>query len=257
MLSLGDGRAPLVADGAMGTMLQAAGLMPGDWAAPWSLSHPEAVRATHAAYVAAGADLLLTNSFGATEQAILRASVAVARQAEARYVVGSLGPGADENEATPLAEAGVDALWLETQLSLADALDSLRACQRVAPHLPLIVTFSFHRPDSLSHAGDSPATIARALAENGATAIGANCGVGPPPLAPILAAMADACSLPLALKPNAGPATAPLGPAEWVAALSPLLVPRVRIVGGCCGTTPAHIAALAAIVRRKTADDGG
>ncbi|HEX8683493.1 MAG TPA: homocysteine S-methyltransferase family protein [Ardenticatenaceae bacterium] len=249
---------PILADGAMGTMLQEAGLSVGTAAYTWTASHPDDVLAVHAAYIAVGSHLVLTNTLNAhpplvsTEEAVAlnRAAVALARQSGARWVAGSLGPGAEAAQARALAAAGVDLFWIETQLSLEEALRAVVACQQVGS-APIVVTFSFHRDDGRTHAGETAAKVASTLEQYGVAAIGLNCGNALAGARQRLREMAEACSLPLVIKPNAGlPRRAgdhwvyDLSPDEWANQIVDALVPQVRLVGGCCGTTPAHILAL-------------
>lgn len=259
--------AALLADGALGTELQKRGLPPGTPADRWSLENPAAVAAVHAAYVAAGSDVVLTNTLNANHAglagwdaariaALNREAVALARGSGARWVVASLGPGADAAQVGALAGAGVDGWWIETQLALADATRIVRLCE--GP-LPCLVSFSFHRADGLTQAGETAAEVARQMEAAGVTAVGVNCGAGLEGALATLTAMAEATTLPLLLKPNAGvPALVkgrwhyPLAPVAWATAMAELrgMVPQLRVMGGCCGTTPAHIARLAATLAR-------
>ena len=149
--------APLLADGAMGTLLQAYGLPVGTRADGWVEEHPATVAALHEGYVAEGSQLVLTNTLNAHEgnfsaervAALNRAAVALARRSGVRWVAGSLGPGAGAAQAQALAEAGVDIFWIETQLSIPQALATVAACQQSGA-LPIVVTFSFHRPETLA-----------------------------------------------------------------------------------------------------------
>lgn len=249
---------PLLADGAMGTMLQTMGLPVGAAADEWVETHPAAVAALHERYVAAGSQLVLTNTLNAHEgnfpvervAALNRAAVALARRSGARWVAGSLGPGAGEMQARALAQAGVDIFWIETQLSLPQALATVAACQR-AGAAPIVVTFSFHRPDGRTQAGETGTEVGHALAAAGVAAIGANCGLAPMGLAERLTELAQSSPLPLVLKPSAGLPVQegerwhyPTPPEAWASEVAALCGPRVRVVGGCCGTTPTHLAAL-------------
>jgi methionine synthase I (cobalamin-dependent) len=239
-------------------MLQQAGLPVGTASYTWSASHPGKVRAVHAAYVAAGSQVVLTNTLNAhpplvsVEEALTfnRAAVTLSRQSGARWVAGSLGPGAEATQAQALADAGVDLFWIETQLSLDETLRTVVACQQVGS-APMVVTFSFHRDDGRTHAGETAAEVASTLEQYGVAAVGLNCGNGLAGACQRLQEMVDACSLPLVIKPNAGlPRQAgsywvyDLSPDEWVGEIVEALVPQVRLIGGCCGTTPAHILAL-------------
>ncbi len=162
-------------------------------------------------------------------------------------MAGSLGPGGDEGQARALAEARVDLFWIETQMSLAEALQSVAACQRVSA-LPIVVTFSFHRRDGRTQAGETAQQVAQALAAAGVAALGLNCGDGLTGAAERLDELASACTLPLVLKPNAGLPHLQadgwqydLGPEAWATQVLAASGPRVRLLGGCCGSTPAHL----------------
>jgi len=249
----------LLADGAMASELQKRGLPLYTAADQWSLSHPDKVLAVHHSYVAAGCDIVLTNSLTANSTtytpeeatAINRAAAALARQSGATWVAGSMGPGADDTQATALAEGGVDVFWLETQLSLAQVLESIAACRRANATLPIIVTFSFHQLTAITHAGETVAEIVKTLTESGVSALGANCGNGFIRLKTILSQFSENTGLPLVLKPNAG---IPIienqqlkyeaSPQEWVEHLFSLLIGQVCVIGGCCGTTPEHLSTL-------------
>jgi 5-methyltetrahydrofolate--homocysteine methyltransferase len=256
---------PLLADGAMGTMLQAAGLPIGTFSHTWTLSHPDEVLAVHAAYVAAGSQLILTNTLNAHSSALSpeeaaalnHAAVSLARQSGARWVAGSMGPGADETQAQALAEAGVDLFWIETQMSLDEALRTVTACQCVSA-IPIFVTFSFHREDGLTQAGEPAAQIAQVLAANGVAAVGLNCGLGVEGARERLLEMATASDLPLILKPNAGLPHLEgeswvynFTPQAWADTVQAALIPQVRIIGGCCGTTPSYIRTLATQIHNE------
>ncbi len=258
---------PLLADGAMGTMLQQRGLPIGTRSDEWGVTHADLVTEIHAAYGAAGSEMVLTNTLSANAQhfsperveQINAAAVRAARASGARWVAGSMGPGAGEAQALALAAAGVDLFWIETQLSLDEALRSVAACQRVAA-LPLFVSFSFHREDGLTQNGESAHAVARALTEQGVTAVGLNCGHGLEGIAGRLAEMAAATSLPLVLKPNAGlPERTeggwryPLAPMTWATRVVAAKTSQVRVVGGCCGSSPQHLAALAQLIKKQEA----
>lgn len=250
----------LIADGAMGTELQKRGLPVYTPADRWVLTHSDDVLAVHRAYVEAGSQVVLTNTLNANastftaEEAttINHKAVEVARQSGSAWVAGSVGPRGDETQIRALADSGVDALWLETQMNLADVERLIAICQRVTS-LPIVVSFSFHRPDGLTHAGDTPQTIAETLTTPGVDALGANCGNGLDILPAILQSLRENTTLPLILKPNAGipvvtndVITYPLTAASWAAKMREILLPDVHLVGGCCGTTPAYIRELCA-----------
>ena len=247
---------PLVLDAAMGTRLIARGLdLSGDDPALWNLSHPEAVRELHARDVEAGSDAIVTNTFGANRcwlarygragdvAAINRRAVELARAAAGpgRFVVGSIGPTASEvpdasrEQAEALAVSGVDALLFETH----SFEQAERALEQVGGtvSLPLLV--------SLHDWPRSPAEPARRLAGLGAAALGANCQHGMEPALRLAEALHRVSDLPLILKPGAGLPGEPLAtPESFARAVSDLEALGARLIGGCCGTTEAHVAAL-------------
>ena len=210
-----EGRAPLVEDGAMGTMLQRTGLLaPGEPPEGLSLSAPEAVTAVHRAYVEAGAQLVTANTFGASAlkpdaglsvDEVFAAAVACARAAKPRYVAASLGPTGrllepwgdlDPDDASGLfaaqaraAEAaGADVIVVETMTDLGEAEAAARAALDVTD-LPVFVTLSFGA-GGRTMMGVTPEDAARALTGWGVHAAGLNCSVGPREAAPLAAAMA-------------------------------------------------------------------
>ena len=278
---------PLLADGAMGTMLYARGVPLDACFDHLNLTRPELVREIHEAYVRAGAELLETNTFAANRfklqewgledevRAINMAAVRLAREAAATagrevYVAGSIGPlgvgiqpygrtrREDAREAfaeqiLALAEAGVDLLLMETFTALAEAEEALAAAREVAPHLPVVTQMTF-APDDHTLLGDLPGNVARALHEAGADVIGVNCSGGPEQISRVLQAMRQAvpearCSA----MPNAGFPQIVGGRTLYTAtegyfadyALT-FKAMGARIIGGCCGTPPAHIAAMRA-----------
>jgi 5-methyltetrahydrofolate--homocysteine methyltransferase len=274
----------LVGDGAMGTMLQAAGLPLGEAPERWNRERPEAVAAVHRAYRAAGAEVLQTNSFGGTRprleacglagelEAVNRAAVELARAAAdgAAYVAGCVGPtGLRLAPGEPLAllqeafaeqigvlvAAGVDLILIETMWDVREAMAAVTAA-RAASALPLLVTLTFDRHGRLPD-GTTAAEAAAAVAAAGADGVGANCCEGPESLLPALAAMRFACpDLLLVAQPSAGlpvrensRLTYPVAP-DAFGACAARLAPLARLLGGCCGTTPAHIAAVGRALAR-------
>lgn len=271
------GEALLIEDGAMGTMVQRTGLLaPGAAPEALNLSAPEAITAIHRAYVEAGSQLVTTNTFGANAlklgdelsvDAVFAAAVACARAAGPRYVAASLGPTGqllepwgdlDPDDAYDLfAEqaraaqaAGADVIVVETMTDLGEAAAAVRAALDETA-LPVFATMSFGA-GGRTMMGVSPEEAARELSALGAHAVGLNCSVGPREAAPLAAAMAPLLDCPLIVKPNAGlprledgRTVYDVGPDEFAAAMAPLLDAGATIVGGCCGTDPAHLAALA------------
>jgi 5-methyltetrahydrofolate--homocysteine methyltransferase len=278
---------PIIADGAMGTMLQASGLPPGKPGEFWVLERPEAVMTVHRAYVEAGAELILTCTFGGTRPRLEKAGLAdrvaeinrraveVAREAAAgrAFVAGDIGPlgellaplgkrsyqeavGLFAEQAAALAEAGVDVLYIETMSSLDEARAAVEGARRAAPHLPVTLTFSFDH-HGRTNMGVRPEQAAKAALEWGVVAFGANCGatleMTEEALQKMRAVAPDAI---LIAKPNAGLPRMVAGtpvydmtPEEMAAFAGRFLALGARIIGGCCGSNPDHIRAIAQAVR--------
>lgn len=284
-------RGVVLADGAMGTLLRERG-----WRAPHevaALDAPELVRSIHQDYIAAGADLILTNTFEANRAVLERHGLGdrvhrantvacrIARDAreitgQPLFIGGSIGPigrelalgtltladafNAHREQVEALVEGGVDAIVLETFPGLREAREAIRAVRAVTD-LPVVAMLNFSA-DLSSPAGESASEIVRGLAEAGADLVGVNCGVGPQAALDIMEQMArDPAHPPLAIQPNAGL------PRQQGAALVYSATPdyfadfalRARdlgavYIGGCCGTTPAHVRAMReALGRRRDA----
>lgn len=217
---------PIVADGAMGTMLMANGLEFGDPPELWNLEHPELIRRVQRAYLEAGAQILLTNTFGGNRLRLelhgradrvdqLNRTAAVLARVEATdadhpaIVAGDLGPTGQlmaaiggtltpeiarevfAEQAHALAAGGADIMWVETMSDVDEAVAAILGAKDAAPHLPVIATMSF---DTRGHTmmGVSPERAAAALLEAGAAAIGGNCGNGPDELVPVIERMREA-----------------------------------------------------------------
>ena len=245
-------RRPLLLDAAMGTRLIGRGLdLRSDDPSLWNLSHPDVVLALHRRDVAAGADGLVTNTFGASAAwldrfgkadlvaTIIRRAVELAREAAGpdRFVLGSIGPTAASEPAVrrqvdALAEAGVDAILFETQTE-ATASIALEAVRSRTP-LPLFVTF-FRSPT---------AERWRRSIDSGADAVGMNCA-SPAECMLGLGAETGSLDVPSIVQPSGGePGKEAEEPNRWATFVSEALRLGVRFVGGCCGTTEAHVAAL-------------
>jgi methionine synthase I (cobalamin-dependent) len=281
----------LVADGATGTMLQAAGLPTGLPGEAWVLERPDEITALHRAYLKAGSQLILTTTFGGTQARLkaagLEAQVAeinrraaeLAREAAGDdvYVAGDIGPtgemmvplgaltyqralGLFGEQAAALAEGGVDAIFVETMSSLDEAKAAVEAAQ-YACDLPVFCCFSFDA-HGRTGMGVSPGQAARAMAELGVPAMGANCGHAPEELLDILPKMREAApDAFLIAKPNAGvprmvkrEVVYDAGPDRMAELARGLLDLEVSIVGACCGSSPAHIAAMASVVQEVGRD---
>ncbi len=278
-------RGVLVADGATGTNYQEKGLGLGVAPEEWLFDAPELVLELHREFVEAGADLILTDTFGATSirlgdsplqgrtrEVNLRA-VEIAREAagDSVLVAGSLGPtgqlaeplgplGPDEcaaayaEQAAALAEGGADILVLETFFALEEGVPAIRGVQS-ASDLPLVVSFSFDM-GTRTMMGVSPTDVVEAVAPFGIAAIGANCGRSLADADLVIAELLGAAGdVPIWAKPNAG-VPRMVGDHPVYEATPEILAEHarryveqgVKIVGGCCGSTPAHVAAIRAAV---------
>lgn len=275
------GRAYLLFDGGMGTLVQAAGLHTVH-AVPdlLNLTHPEAIVAIQRQYVEAGADCITTNTFntnrlklanaGATVAEVYAAAAANARAAGAPLVAGDIGPtGAlleplgtltfDEafdifsEQACAAEAAGCDLIVVETMADLLEAKAAVLAAVE-STTLPVFATMTFGE-DGRTFLGTTPAIAATTLSALGASAVGLNCSLGPVELAPLVEELAPHNRALVMAQPNAGlpriqdgETVFDVGPDEFARAMEAILDAGATVVGGCCGTTPAHIAALSALL---------
>ncbi len=271
---------PILADGAMGTMLYAEGVDYRRSFEEQNLSQPDLVQAIHRNYIAAGAELIETNTFGGNRfklaahglegrvRDINYAGGKIARDArevsgEQVFVAGSIGPsglglkpGVDVSEAAladafkeqaeALAEGGVDLLILETFTDVTELATAIRAVQAISD-LPIIAQLTFAE-DLLTLAGQDIATVVATLKPLDIAALGTNCTIGPQGVLDVVEAMKPLTDLSLSAMPNAGfPKMVDgryfyLTTPQYCADYTRLLLDAgVTIVGGCCGTTPQHI----------------
>ncbi len=275
-------RRPLLLDGGLGTQLIAAGLPAGQPPERWVLERPEELLAAHRAYVAAGSEAIHPCTFGANRlrlqpfgmqselEAINRRAVELARQAGPAFVLGDLGPSGEYlppvgearqkawraafvEQGRLLAELGVDGFHVETMSDLREARVALAALRQVAPELPVMVSMTFDRKRRgfFTVMGDRLVPSLRQLAEDGATVVGANCTLTSPDMRALGKEALGGVGAPLVLQPNAGQPRVTLEGvtydqdlAEFVADLTALAWAGVRVLGGCCGSDPAFIAAL-------------
>jgi 5-methyltetrahydrofolate--homocysteine methyltransferase len=270
----------------MGTYLQAKGLKPGECMESWCVSHAEVVKGIHEEYVAAGSDIVETNSFGGTcyklkpygladkVRELNLAAVALAKQASAGkvYVAAAVGPtghivedeGGDvtpqglysafQEQVLALEQGGADALCIETMASLTEALQAIKAAKENT-RLPVICTFTFEAGTRGFHTmmGVTPERAAREAVAAGAEIVGANCGNGIVNMIEITRQMrAVQPSTPILVNANAGmpvlegEKTVFKETPEFMASkVHDLIKAGAQIIGGCCGTTPEHIAAMA------------
>lgn len=273
----------LVQDGAMGTILQARELvLPGQEPDLLTISNPAGVTAIHADYVAAGAQMLTTNTFcanrrklagEATVEEVFAAAVRCAKDAGGRYVAANIGPiGAlleplgtlSFEEAYDLfaeqvvaaRDAGADLLAIETFTDLLEAKAAVLAAKENCD-LPIFISMTFGE-DGRTFLGTSPEVAAIALSSLGAHAIGVNCSLGPAELAPIVESMVAYASCPVVVRPNAGLPRVEDGstvydvePDEYGLAMERIFDAGATILGGCCGTTPAYIEKIAALAHGR------
>jgi 5-methyltetrahydrofolate--homocysteine methyltransferase len=277
----------LIADGATGTTCQRMGLPLGVAPEEWVLTEPERILELHRGFAQAGSDIVLTCSFGGTglrladgpfagrARELNRRAAELAREAVGTSVLvaGSLGPtgqlceplgtlthdeAADSyaEQAEALAEGGADLLVLETMFCPNEAGAAVDGVRR-ASDLPFVLAFSFDR-GTRTMMGTTTAEVVALAVEQGAAAVGANCGTSLEAMSAIVGELAAAApGLPLWVKPNAGlprmtgdSAVYDVTPEQLGEAARAYVEAGARIVGGCCGSTPEHVRAIAEAVRR-------
>lgn len=276
----------LLMDGAMGTELQRVGMRPGECGESWNVRRARSVRAVHDSYVAVGAEVLLTNTFQAHPthlarfgledhlEQIIGNAVRLARQAagRSRFVLGDIGPMLAPDGRTECTDCkglasvfasleGIDAILFET-CSHPQVLSAVEhAFHRVVEvETPLLLSLAFHHKSSgqlATLSGHSPETFARHAERHGVAALGVNCGrdIGMDDIIEIIHRYRDVTDLPLFARPNAGTPTQqgdrwiyPHTPKAMAARLPELLEAGVTMIGGCCGTTPEHIAVFRTVI---------
>lgn len=274
------GKKMLFFDGATGTQLQARGLKPGEITESWNFTHPDIVEAVHRSYLDVGSNIVKSNTFGASSiklagtgidpEKAIRAAVAIARRAigdrEDKFVALNIGPTgkllapygdlpfeeavASFGEMVRYgADAGADLLLIETQSDTYEMKAAIIAAKENCD-LPICVTMTFDEGGKLLTGAtvEAAAMLCEAL---GVDALGFNCGLGPVQVARLFPQMLKATTLPLIINPNAGLPVQRDGktcfditPAEYADLMYDLARQGASLVGGCCGTTPAHIRAM-------------
>ncbi len=268
-------------DGGMGTLLQEQGLRPGEHPERWNLDHPSVITKIHREYFDAGSNVVCTNTFGANclkfsdeeLENIIRKAITNARVArqqtyakQEKFIALDIGPSGrllkplgdlDFEDAVSLfaktvkigARLGVDLIVIETMNDCYETKAALLAVKENCD-LPVIVTNAYGEDGKLM-TGASPAAMVAMLEGMGADAIGANCSLGPKQLRNVALELLENASVPVVLKPNAGlPSTVngrtvfDVVPKDFAAEVSNLMLQGVRVVGGCCGTTPEYIRTL-------------
>ncbi|WP_321472896.1 homocysteine S-methyltransferase family protein [uncultured Paludibaculum sp.] len=274
---------PLITDGAWGTQLQALGLPLGAMPDTWNLEQPQHVESVARAYVEAGSQVILTNTFRANRvtltdsnledlvEPLNRAGVSISRRVAGRkaLVFASMGPTgkmlmtgevepdavthAFAEQARVLAANGADALLLETFSDLEEAKLALQGARQTG--LPVIVSFAFDSGKNLDRTmmGSTPELIAAEMETAGAAAVGANCGAGIERFLPVCQRLKAACALPVWIKANAGLPEVKEGSVVYNTSAgffaghySALAAAGASFLGGCCGTNPDFIRALVA-----------
>jgi 5-methyltetrahydrofolate--homocysteine methyltransferase len=275
----------LIADGATGTMLQAAGLPMGTPGEAWVLEEPREIVKLHQAYVHAGSQLILTSTFGGTQARlkaagldpkvaeISRRAAELAREAagDLIYVGGDIGPTGEmmpplgkltyeaavemfAEQASALAAGGADCIYIETMSDLSEAKAAVEGAKQ-ACDLPVFCTFSFDT-HGRTGMGISPPQAAEAVAALGAAAVGANCGHAPEEVLEFLPQMRQAApDAHLIAKPNAGiprmvkrQVVYDAGPDRMAELAGRFVELGVSVVGACCGSSPEHIRAIATAI---------
>ncbi len=285
-LSLLQTKPVILLDGAMGTELDKKGLMGRGRA---NLESPDAVLEIHQAYSQSGCDALTTNTLtmnriyiethnvDVSVEEVNRAGVQLADRAAGcgQYVLGNMSATgqllqpcgtytetqfceAFREQARILAEAGIDGLLIETMYDLREAVVALQACKEISS-LPAIVSIAFQTDDKGGRTmmGDTAEQCARQLTEAGADVVGANCGdLDPSQTAVVVGLLRNATDLPILAQPNAGrprlvgdKTVFDMAPGPFAEGIAKCIAAGARIVGGCCGTSPAHVRAVAEMIQ--------
>ncbi|MBQ9428781.1 MAG: homocysteine S-methyltransferase family protein [Clostridia bacterium] len=270
-------------DGGTGTLLQARGLRPGEHPELWNLTHPDVITEIHRAYFDAGSNVVCTNTFGANLlkfppeklEEIVKAAIENAKAAKAasetpqeKFIALDIGPSGkllkplgdlDFEAAVELfgatvslgAKYGADLVYIETMSDSYETKAALLAAKE-ASELPVIVSCAYGEDGKLM-TGGTPAAMVALLEGMGASAIGANCSLGPKQLLPVIRELLEYASVPVIFKPNAGLPESVGGKTvfdvsadEFADTVAGAVAAGVRVVGGCCGTTPDYIRALTA-----------
>lgn len=279
-------RGPVITDGAWGTQLQARGLALGEFPDAWNLSRPDQVKEVAAAYVSAGSDVILTNTFGANRvrmsehgldldlAEVNRKGVQISREAAGSRakVFASIGPTgkmlmsgdvtetqmkeAFTEQAKALAAGGADALVVETMADLAEACLAVAAARETGLPVVACMVFDSGKDKDRTMMGTTPEQAARGLVEAGADVIGANCGQGIAGFIQICRRLHAATDRPIWIKANAGLPKTVEGqtcytttPGEFAGYIPEVLKAGASFVGGCCGTSPEFIRAVVRVVR--------
>ena len=280
------GKEWLFCDGGTGSFLQEHGLKGGELPETWNLTHPDIIKELYVSYLKAGSDIFNTNTFGANIlkypddlEDIVNAAVRLGFEArrdagrENAYIAIDIGPtgkllepmgdlsfddavGVFSKTVKYGADAGCDLVLIETMSDLYEAKAAVLAAKETCD-LPVIATMTFDSKGRLLTGGNVDSAVAL-LEGLGVDALGVNCGMGPDLMKPIVSRLTEVASVPIVVNPNAGlPRTEngntvyDVGPSEFAEAMGEIADMGIQIAGGCCGTTPAHIAKLIETCRKK------
>jgi len=280
----------LVSDGAWGTFLQAKGLQPGECPELWNISHQDEVLDIAKGYIAAGSDMIETNSFGGSRFKLAhygldnrvfelnKAAAEISRKAAGpnKFVLGSIGPtgkilmmgevtaeelyDAFKEQAMALEAGGADAIMIETMTDLEEAIQAIKAAKENTK-CEVFCTMTFDKTvtnEFRSMMGVSPSDMVSQIIDAGAELIGANCGNGIKDMVSIVKEIrANNADIPVLIHANAGmpiykdgKTVFPETPEEMANVAGDLIAAGANIIGGCCGTTPDHIHKLVEVVRK-------
>lgn len=280
-------KAPILCDGAMGTLLYSKGVFINRCYDELNLSQPELIRGIHHEYLQAGAEIIETNTFGGNSVRLARHSLAdrvgeislagarIAKDAAKSFdvwVAGSVGPmgirieplgkmSRDEardifrQQVTALVQGGVDLIMLETFGYLEELHQAVLACRDVDPKLPVVAQVTIDEDGNCLDGSDTE-TFTQRITDWGVEVIGCNCSVGPVAMLDAIERVRSSTSLPLSAQPNAGVPRSVEGrniylcSPEYMASYARKFVAAgVKLIGGCCGTTPEHIRAMKSALR--------
>ena len=278
-------KGPIILDGAMGTGLMKAGMSVDECTEKWAVEHPEVVMDIQKAYIEAGAQILYAPTFGANRiklaeygleeeiEFLNKELVALSKKAadgktliagdltmtgQIPYPVGDVPfevfVDTYKEQARLLVEAGVDLMVIETMMSLQECRAAVLAIREVCD-LPIMATMTYNE-DGRTLYGTPPEVAINVLQSLGVDAVGVNCSTGPEGMVPIVEKMAEYATIPLIAKPNAGlpeldgmETVYRMTPEEFARTGKKLIEAGASMVGGCCGTTPEHVKALADAVK--------
>jgi len=282
---------PILFDGGMGSLLLAAGLESGAAPEVWNVDRPEVIKQIHHDYLAAGARVITTNTFGGSPLKLAAhgldgrceelnfAAVGLAISARTEFgepdtfVAGDIGPcgkffppvgdlevesliDSVQAQVEIFAATEVDIILIETMVGLQEAETSVRTVRKLTD-IPVVATMTFdHKPRGyFTIMGNTPGDSAKKLADAGADVVGANCTLAAPEMIELALILAAESPVPVLVQPNAGQPEIiddrivyRVTPDDFAADLQKILDAKVAAVGGCCGTTPEHIRAVAELL---------